>query len=314
MDVGNSEVEVLMATWNGARFLEEQLDSLFGQTFQNFRLIISDDGSTDSTLAIAERYRVRYPERVAIRRNPLRLGPCGNFSKLAQDSVAPYVAFSDQDDIWRKDKLAVSLETLKSAERKRDCDTPVLVFSDMTSVDEGGKTLAASWWKNAHVNPTRASLGTMLVQNMVTGCTMMANRSLVVRAGSIPNGAEMHDSWFGLVAAAFGVLCPITEAMVQYRQHEGNAWGSDKRSTSPSLLDRMRHKQKLLRSRVEGSRRQAELFARRYDSELSDQQKATLRAWSRSETLPAIVRQWTLHRRGLRGTTLHNHLGFLVRV
>src|SRR5215831_9373134 len=98
------EIDVLMATWNGSRFLGQQLDSLFRQTFQNFRLIVRDDGSSDSTLQIIESLRAREPERVFVHRNSTRQGACATFSLLAQQSDAPYFAFCDQDDVWRADK------------------------------------------------------------------------------------------------------------------------------------------------------------------------------------------------------------------
>src|SRR5579862_7162715 len=125
-----------MATWNGARFLRDQLDSLFCQTFQSFSLTVRDDGSTDSSLKIIEDYRHRYSERVVVHRNSVRLGPCANFSLLAQQSSAPYVAFCDQDDIWRKDKLAVSIDAMKRLEKQHGNTTPVLVFSDMVPINE----------------------------------------------------------------------------------------------------------------------------------------------------------------------------------
>ena len=303
-----------MASWNGARFLREQLDSLFCQTFQNFNLIVRDDGSTDSSLEIIKDYGRRYSERIVVHRNPVRLGPCGNFSLLAQQSSAPYVAFCDQDDIWRNDKVEVSLEAMKLVEKEHGKSTPVLVFSDMTPINEDNTPLASSWWRLAHVNPARATLGTMLVQNFVTGCTAMANRSLIAKTGAIPGGAEMHDSWLGLVAVTFGVMCPLNEPLVRYRQHEANAWGVSRRRESGNLLTKFRHDHQLLKDRVDTSRRQAEVFARKYAEELTDRQRETLAVWLKSQNLPALVRQWNLHRHGLRGTTLHNHLGFLVRV
>src|ERR1700688_4506342 len=95
------EIEVVMATWNGGRFLEEQLESIFSQSFQNFRLTVRDNASTDSTLEIIEKYRSRYPDRVVVHRNHTRLGACATFGLLVQESDASYVAFCDQDDVWR---------------------------------------------------------------------------------------------------------------------------------------------------------------------------------------------------------------------
>jgi glycosyltransferase involved in cell wall biosynthesis len=314
MELTNPQVEVLMATWNGASFLEEQLDSLFGQTFRDFRLIVRDDGSADATLEIVERYKANYPGQVVIERNPERLGPCRNFAMLAQESTAPYVAFCDQDDIWREDKIATSLAAMKTAEKEHGTEVPVLVFSDMTLVDEKRRMLVPSLWKMAHLDPQRANLGSMLVQNLVTGCTAMANRSLIRQASPIPQDAQMHDVWLGLVAAAFGILRPLNDPMVQYRQHERNAVGTGRRWEPRDLLTRLRRDYQMVKERIQTSRTQSERFARRYEKQLTDQQKMTLEIWSKSKDLPPVVRQWTLHRRGLRGTTLHNHLGFLARV
>ena len=307
------EIDVLLATWNGSRFLEEQLDSLLGQTFQNFRLLIRDDRSTDSTLQIVEEYRSRYSDRIFVRKNLDRQGACHTFSLLMEESTAPYVAFCDQDDIWRSDKLAISLSAMKESESRHGSDVPVLVFSDMEIVDESRQVIAPSLWRQSHVHPERATLGAMLVQNLVTGCTALANRSLLLNGCPVPEAASMHDSWLGLVAAAFGILHPIHEATVQYRQHGGNAVGAGRGWRGGNIVQRLRRDQ-FFKNRIEASRRQSAAFARRYTQVLSAEQKEVLEAWSTSQRLPAFVRHWTLHRSGLRGTSFLNHVGFLVRV
>jgi glycosyltransferase involved in cell wall biosynthesis len=293
MSSSSAEIDVLLATWNGERFIEEQLESLFRQTFQNFRLIVRDDASTDATLEIVERYRSRHPGRVVVHVNPSRVGPCRTFSLLTEDSVAPYVAFCDQDDIWREDKLEISVGTAKSIEAERDIYTPVLIYSDLTLIGQDNQTL--------------------LVQNLVSGCTVLSNRSLLLRAMPIPEGAVMHDFWLGLVAAAFGVLYPLYEATVRYRQHQGNAIGAGSAWSAADALERIGGDQRF-KDGIDSSRRQSQTFASRYVNQLTMQQKATLQAWLHSQDLPAVVRQWTLYRNGLRRTTLLNNLGFLVRV
>jgi glycosyltransferase involved in cell wall biosynthesis len=309
----SAEIEVLLATWNGERFIEEQLESVFRQRFQNFRLIVRDDLSTDSTLEIVERYRSRHPDRVVVSLNKCRMGPCRTFSLLAENSVTPYVAFCDQDDIWREDRLAIGLAAAKSIEADHGIHTPVLVFSDLTLVGPDNQMLAPSMWKMKHVNPRRASLGTMLVQNLVSGCTILANRSLLLHAVPIPEGAVMHDFWLGLVAAAFGVLHPLYEATVRYRQHQGNAIGAGNSWRTVDALKRLTVDEQF-KEGIDASRRQSRVFASRYASQLSAQQENTLEAWTRSQDLPAVLRQWALYRNGLRRTTLLNNLAFLVRV
>jgi Glycosyl transferase family 2 len=307
------EIEVLLATWNGERFIEEQLDSLFGQTFQNFRIMVRDDASTDSTLNIVERYRSRYPGRVLVQINPYRKGPCGTFSLLMEDSVAPYVAFCDQDDIWRKDKLEVSVAAAKRIEADHAVNTPVLVFSDLTILGKDNQILAPSMWRMMHVNPRRACLGSLLVQNLVSGCTILANRSLLLRATPIPEAAVMHDFWLALVGAAFGILHPLCEATVQYRQHQSNAVGARDGWRGVGVFKRLGGDQHF-KAGIEASRRQSQAFASRYGGQLTTQQENTLEAWTRSQHLPPVARQWALYRNGLRRTTLLNNLAFLARV
>ncbi|MGO9434489.1 MAG: glycosyltransferase family 2 protein [Terracidiphilus sp.] len=302
-----------MATWNGAEFIEEQLESLFSQTFQDFRLIVRDDGSSDSTLRIVETYRSCHSDRIVIRRNLRREGACRTFSLLAEESTAAYVAFCDQDDVWRSDKLDLSYTAAKQIEAERGVHIPVLVFSDMTLIGQDSELLAPSMWKMKHVNPHRASLGAMLVQNLVNGCTMLGNRSLLLLGTPIPREAIMHDFWLGLVAAAFGVLCPVNETAVRYRQHEHNTLGAGGGLQIADAVKRL-FADPPFQQGIERSRRQADKFTERYANQLSIEQKEILHVWSKSQDLPAGIRQWMLYRNGLRRTSFLNNLGFLARV
>jgi glycosyltransferase involved in cell wall biosynthesis len=313
MNSTKPEIDVLLATWNGAHFLEAQLNSLFRQTFQDFRLLIRDDGSSDSTLQIVERYRSRYSDRVFVTKNLARQGACRTFSLLSEQSAAPYVAFCDQDDIWHEDKLALSLSAMKESEARHGSDLPILVFSDMAIVDEDGRVIASSLWKQAHVRPDRATLGAMLVQNLVSGCTTLVNRNLLLKGCPIPGAASMHDAWLGLVAASFGILQPLHKTTVQYRQHRANAIGAGSGWRGGSLFQRLRGDQPF-KDRIDASRQQSAAFARRYAHLLTPEQQNLFDAWSTSQTLPAFIRHWTLHRNGLRGTSFINNVGFLVRV
>lgn len=308
-----TEIDILLATWNGERFIEEQLNSLFRQTFQNFRLIVRDDASTDSTLKIIERYRSRYPERVVVHLNSCRRGPCRTFSLLMENSAAPYVALCDQDDIWREDKLKISLATAKRIEEEHKVDTPLVVFSDLMVIGKDNQVLTPSMWQMMHLNPKKVTFGSLLVQNLVSGCTVLANRSLLLRATPIPDGAVMHDFWLGLVAAAFGVLHPLYETTVRYRQHQSNAIGARDGWRIAEGLKRLGGDRRF-KEGIEASRRQSRVFSSLYGGQLTKEQGNTLQAWTNSQDLPAIVRQWVLYRNGLRRTSLLNNLAFLARV
>jgi glycosyltransferase involved in cell wall biosynthesis len=307
------EIDVLLATWNGVRFLDHQLDSLSRQSFQNFRVLVRDDDSSDSTLQIVERFQSLHPDRVFIRKNSTRQGPCRTFSLLAEESQAPYFAFCDQDDVWRSDKLELEMNAMKRAEANYGYETPVMVFSDLELIGADNRRLEGSMWTMKHVNPHRANLARLLVQNLVTGCTVLGNHSLLSHSLPIPDGALMHDSWLGLVASAFGVLVPIDETTVRYRQHEQNALGAGR---GLRLRDVIKHllQDPDFKEAIEKSRKQARTFSERYATQFSHNQRRVLQAWSRSKDLPAGVRQWTLYRSGLRPTRFLTTLGFLARI
>jgi glycosyltransferase involved in cell wall biosynthesis len=307
------EIDVLMATWNGSRFIEQQLESLFHQSSQNFRLIVRDDASTDSTLQIIERFRARRPESVLVNRNSTRQGACRTFSLLAAESDAPYFAFCDQDDVWLSDKLERELTAAKQIEAECGDHTPVMVFSDMELIGPDNRRQSASMWKMKHMNPHRATLGALLVQNLVTGCTVLGNHSLLLKGLPIPEEALMHDFWLGLVAAAFGRLVPLDKVTVRYRQHENNANGAGKGFRIGDAFRRV-VQDPVFAQGIARSRSQSRKFTERYASQLSPQQKEVLQAWSRSKDLPVGVRQWTLYRNGLRRTRFLNNLAFLARV
>jgi hypothetical protein len=150
----------------------------------------------------------------------------------------------------------------------------------------------------------------MLVQNLVTGCTVLGNHSLLLQGLPIPEEALMHDFWLGLVAAAFGLLVPLDETTVGYRQHEQNANGAGAGLQIGDAFKRLLG-DPLFTQGIARSRRQARKFEERYANQLSRQQKEILQAWSRSKDLPAGLRQWILYRNGLRRTRFLNNLAFL---
>lgn len=306
-----AEIDVLLATCNGEQFLESQLASLPNQTFQRFRLIARDDCSTDSTVHILERFRSRYPDSVEIHQNDSRQGACPNFTLLARQSRASYFAFCDQDDIWHRDKLEVSLKAMKEIEERHGFRTPVLVFTDAALIDERAELLSPSMWRALHVFPERLTFGSQLVQNLVNGCTLLGNRSLLELGAPRADEAWMHDYWLGLVAIAFGVAYPIRRATVDYRQHGNNAIGAKYRSHASKLLQLWNDLS--LKEYIAASQKQARKFADRYAPLLTLEHKLTIEAWCRMQRQPALVRQWELYRHGLRRTSFLNNLGFMIR-
>jgi len=234
----DTTVAIVMATYNGARFLQEQLDSIANQTYTDWRLLIRDDGSSDETVDIIERAAHADPRIELIRDNDGNLGPSLNFSALCEIARArafDYVFFADQDDVWHSDKLAVSLESLQAEERRTDRTRPILIHSDLVVIDKRGAVLDSSLmhYKGFH-HVDDHPLRVLLVQNFVTGCSVACNQALVQLATPVPSVAQMHDYWYALCAATFGELAYLPRPTLNYRQHSANNLGARRRTILPS--------------------------------------------------------------------------------
>ncbi len=224
------EIYILMATFNGQRFLPEQLESILRQSLKNWVLLVRDDGSADDTVAIIDDYARRDSRIVLINDEQGNLGPALCFGQLLYNAYqrgARYVACSDQDDIWLPDKLAAGLAAIRVLEAHFGEASPALVHSDSEVVDVGLRRLSPSFMHFQNIgNPKRPSLPVLIVQNHVVGCTLMANRALLKVALPIPPDVRMHDWWLALCARACGTIEFLPFPYVRYRQHPDNALGA----------------------------------------------------------------------------------------
>lgn len=220
--VGSPRVAILLCTFNGDRFLEPQLDTLKAQSYRDFSLWVSDDGSTDGSLAILERYRSIFdPSRFQILKGPGQ-GCVANFLSLVGNlSVeADFYAYCDQDDLWFEDKLERALAALQTIPD----DIPGLYCSRTRLTDEKGADIGTSpLFKRQPAFPNA------LLQNIGGGNTMVMNaaaRAHLAEAGSLP--VVSHDWWtYMLVSGAGGQVIYDPEPTLGYRQHGSNIIGSN---------------------------------------------------------------------------------------
>ncbi|MGL5052008.1 MAG: glycosyltransferase family 2 protein, partial [Cetobacterium sp.] len=226
------EILILMATYNGERYLNEQLDSLFQQTNKDWDLIISDDNSTDKTLKIIQEYSEKYKNIKIINHIP-KNGALGNFSnliKLSKEMNYNYIMFCDQDDVWKEDKIQKTLNFIKSKEQ----DKPTLVFTDKEYVDEKLNILGYNLGKY-----NKFDLEILLHQNVIYGCTMMLNNKLLMELlDKIPVEFLNHDHYVAIMGKILGNIYYLDYKSILYRQHGKNVSGNINKTLVEKLKDR----------------------------------------------------------------------------
>ncbi len=225
-----AQVDILLSTFDGENYLAEQIESLLSQSYTDWVLWIRDDGSTDSTNELIDKFISLYPEKIKrlIDGNG-SVGTAESYSLLLQHATADYVALCDQDDVWLADKLALQFSELQKSEQVNGVDCPILVATDLEVVDQKLSPVSDSLWKYQKLSPEKGeTLKGLLVQNHNTGCTFLMNRSLVKAASPIGDGAIMHDWWLTLIAAANGKVINMPQSLVLYRQHGENVLGAKK--------------------------------------------------------------------------------------
>jgi glycosyltransferase involved in cell wall biosynthesis len=225
-NMNSASIDVLLATYNGARYLRPQIESILNQEEVSFRILVRDDGSADETPAVIEHYRGSMPDRIIHLSGSGHLGAVANFAHLLRESKAPYAALSDQDDVWAPHKLRTLLTVMRDLESRHGVDTPLLVHSDLTVVDETLRERHHSFWRYSGFDPRGTNFPRLLIKNTVTGCASLANRALIELALPIPQVALVHDYWLALVAGAAGHLGIVEEPLMAYRQHARNAIGA----------------------------------------------------------------------------------------
>ena len=273
-----TQVDILMAVFNGEKFIDEQIQSILDQTRQNFRLIIRDNHSTDSTPHKLKEWSQRFPNNISATLGTENLGVLGNFSALTEHAQAPYIMFSDSDDIWIKDKIEKTLTKIQEMEQAHGVKTPLLVHTDLTVVDRNLNVIHDSFWKYTNRDGSKPlTLQKMLIENAITGCTMIVNRSLLELAIPIPLEAAMHDAWLGLVVSAFGKIASLSEPTILYRQHGTNDSGANLYNFFSLIMDILNKEKRQKISLVRKKRfRQALLLLNRYQNSLDHNKKSII--------------------------------------
>lgn len=240
-------VAVVLCTYNGARYLPQQLDSLLAQTLAPQRIVIADDASGDDTWALLEAFAERARARgiaVDLQRNPRNLGYLRNFESALRRAEEAIVFLCDQDDVWYPNKLADYLEQFRARPRLN------LLHSDSRLIDGDGRELGRRMFQTLEVSAAELAalhagrgFDVLVRRNIVTGATAALRREVLAQALPIPDiehpelerSAWVHDEWLALIAAATGEIDCVEAPTMGYRQHGGNQIGARQRS----LIERL---------------------------------------------------------------------------
>jgi len=234
------DISVALTTYNGGKYLQEQLDSLAAQTLLPAELVVGDDDSSDDTVQILEAFGKTAPFPVRITRNPARLGYRANFLATVQRCGGALISFCDQDDVWHPDNLA------RAAVAFDDPDV-LLAFHNSRIVTADREPVSPFYAAPPMpAKATRLSLSPWLYSygfNQTFRATLLpaAGYWPMLKDHLHPEQAMGHDIFFFLIAASLGSVCYIDEELADYRQHGGNLFGSGKRGT-PGLLARWRYR------------------------------------------------------------------------
>ena len=259
------KIAILMAVYNGEKYIGQQIESILSQTCQEWELFIHDDGSTDRTIEAINEYQSRYPEKIHLIEGKSKGGAKYNFFYLFNQVEASHYMTCDQDDVWLENKIELTYNRMLELE-KSAIDKPCLVYTELRVVDAGLNTISETMSEYQSLDCHKQSISQFILQNSVTGCTMMVNnklRNMLIELTDIDK-TIMHDWWAALIAVQFGRTAFIDEPTILYRQHGDNSLGALSVNKFSYIIKRIWQKEQIQESMRLG-RVQAKEFAKTYD-------------------------------------------------
>lgn len=292
-------IGVMLACYNGGRYLPQQLQTLRTQDDRAFTVLMQDDGSTDGTLALLEAAAAADARFRLAEHHGQHLGAKGNFLSLMAQDQSDYTALCDQDDLWDSDKLSTLRAEMERLEALYGVDTPLLVHSDSRVVDAEGRVLHESFFAHQGWDKTALSLRRLMVQNNVTGCTLMMNaplRRLVVKMGRAEQ-MYMHDWFIALTAAAFGHVAFVDRPLSSYRQHGTNVMGASGQGLARRGMKALAQWQKG-KDRIALTYRHTRAFRLACAGDLPHDARQVMEGYLATEKMCKLRRVWRVQRMG----------------
>lgn len=229
------KISICIATYNGEKYLKEQLDSILCQLTKNDEIIISDDGSTDNTISIISSY---CDTRIKILHNNVYQNfktkssrVTKNFENALNYATGDYIFLSDQDDIWEKTKIISSLKLF--IEKKIN-----LIVHDAILIDNNNIVINDSYFKILH---SKSGFVKNIIKNSYLGCCMAFDKNILIKTLPFPEKLIAHDIWIGLIAERIGKVAFIDNKMIYYRRHDSTVTSSGFKS-SHSLFFKLNYR------------------------------------------------------------------------
>lgn len=300
-------VAILLATFNGEKYIAEQLDSILAQTDQSWHLYVHDDGSTDKTIDIINDYILRYPGKITILSGLATNSAKNNFFYLLKSVEASLYLFCDQDDVW----LPYKIELERKTYLENDTDEiPILVFTDLCIVDENLKIKNDSLWNYFNFNVKNVKMSSIILQNIVNGCTLLINkkmRDMMISYKRLEN-VSMHDKWAALIALKFGKMLKIDCSSVLYRQHECNNIGAQGNDFFAYFKRKLFNWRDIKKS-YEYTRRQAKEFCESFNI---DDASDVLNIYARIDRYNKIKRIYLYAKHGFFSKRIPQNIGLIL--
>ena len=299
-------VTVLLAVYNGEKYLREQIESVLNQTVTDIKILIRDDGSVDASCELIDEYCSKYPQKI-FKIDGLPTGSAKqNFAELLKQCDSDYIMFCDQDDVWLPNKVEKTLEAIKANDNGGK--TPVLIHTDLKVVDNNLNIISPSFFEFQRLYQDNITLSKLLVQNYVTGCTVMINRALAQICGEVPKECIMHDWWLALVAQLFGKIICLKQPTMLYRQHSDNQVGA-KASYGIALIKRKLKTINQVKNNYNATYLQADLLLKHYADSINEEQLKILQIYKKMCGMSKLNKIKTMQKYGFKKCTLLRVVG-----
>ena len=304
------KIEVLLPTYNGSRYVPHQINSLIGQSTDKWILKISDDYSSDNTINILKAV-ANEKESINLVVQSNHVGVVEGFNYLLNISENDYVMFCDQDDVWLPNKIEITFNKMLEMEKEYGKEVPILIHTDLQVVDHNLNLINPSFQKYQNLDPhPKKLLPRLLVQNFVTGCTMMINKPLKELITTIPPEAIMHDWWIALIAATMGKIAYINEPTVLYRQHQNNTIGANSWGIN-YILSKAQNVDKI-KNTIQRTIIQAQKFREIYQDKLSLEQIQIIDTYIDIPNKPWLFRKYLMMKKGYYQVGKLKNFGFFI--